>query len=333
MVSVIMCAYNESVRELSLATKSILRQTYEEIEFIIVLDNPQNKVLLQEIRRFEESDKRVKVIINSHNMGLANSLNVGINYASGEYIARMDADDIASKYRLKKQVEYLDGHAECDVVGTDRYDIDENNKIIYTKHIVINDTNDFLRAMQQYNTIIHPSVMFRRSAYNVVKGYRDFKASQDYDLWLRMLKQGLKFHIIEEPLLLYRVREQGITRKNFAFQHANHEYIKHLNKKENKGQNYFSEEERDNYYKKLRLKESAQQELFNEAHLIYKAGVKEIRKEKYIVGANKIIKAIRKHKEILNMILSGIKFEHITRKYVRETRELALNMNEYWDSI
>src|SRR5699024_5552594 len=123
LVSVIMSVYNETETELALAIESILNQTYKDIEFIIVLDAPDNELVLKLIKKYQTSDDRIKIIINNQNQGLAKSLNTGIKSSSGEYIARMDADDISFKNRLDVQISFLEKNADYDIVSTNRVDI------------------------------------------------------------------------------------------------------------------------------------------------------------------------------------------------------------------
>ncbi len=106
LISVIMSTYNESVSELRESIESVLKQTYSNIEFIIVIDNPNNEELSAFIYSFD--DPRIRVIKNDRNIGLVNSLNKAICQSKGKYLARMDADDICEANRLKLQKDYLE---------------------------------------------------------------------------------------------------------------------------------------------------------------------------------------------------------------------------------
>ena len=107
LVSVLMSTYNESELELRLAIESILNQTYRNIEFIIVSDNPQNTMLQNIINEYQKKDRRIKVILNNENLGLPRSLNKGIEQARGKYIARMDADDISLPNRIEEEMDFM----------------------------------------------------------------------------------------------------------------------------------------------------------------------------------------------------------------------------------
>ncbi len=102
-----MSTYNETVEELKKAIDSILTQTFKNFEFIIILDNPQNYEHKKVINEYLSKDKRIIFLINESNIGLAASLNEGIENAKGDYIARMDADDISMPNRLEKEYNYL----------------------------------------------------------------------------------------------------------------------------------------------------------------------------------------------------------------------------------
>ena len=109
-----MSTYNERACELSAAIDSVLNQSFTDYEFIIVCDNPNNNELKGILSAYEAKDNRVKIIYNKDNMGLALSLNVAIQASKGEYLIRMDADDICKPDRFQKQV---------DVMQTGKYEL------------------------------------------------------------------------------------------------------------------------------------------------------------------------------------------------------------------
>lgn len=125
-ISVIMSAYNETLDELSSSIDSIIKQTYQNIEFIIVDDNPKNKNIKTAVHKVKDS--RIKLIENKKNVGLVQSLNEAINQATGCFIARMDADDISKKNRLEDELHYVERN-KLDVVGSFLEIIDENGVV------------------------------------------------------------------------------------------------------------------------------------------------------------------------------------------------------------
>lgn len=104
LVSVLMSVYNEPIDYIEKSVNSILRQTYRNFEFIIVVDNPSNDFLCEYLKRIEVEHDNVHIEINDKNMGLVKSLNKGLSFCNGRYIARMDADDISDKNRIEEQV-------------------------------------------------------------------------------------------------------------------------------------------------------------------------------------------------------------------------------------
>ena len=144
MVSVLMSIYNERIEWIKQSVESILNQTYKDFEFIIVIDNPEMDL---ECRKYLEKrtyeDARIKLIWNEKNIGLAQSLNKGIKIAKGEYLARMDADDISLSDRLEMELEYLN-KTKCDLVSTNKINIDENDNIISYDLSIKKDPNKHL---------------------------------------------------------------------------------------------------------------------------------------------------------------------------------------------
>jgi glycosyltransferase involved in cell wall biosynthesis len=194
-VSIVMPAYNEEKR-IGRAIDSILSQSFEDFELIIINDGSSDNTE-NIIKEYQKKDERI-ILISQENSGVAKALNVGINIAKGEYIARMDADDISDKERLKIQVKFLDENPRIAMVGSWGYIVDEYKcrklevklpcKYEAIKRFLIRD-----------NAFIHTSVMLRRSVLEEVGYYRDIRAFEDYDLWIRIAK----FYPIENlPLFL-----------------------------------------------------------------------------------------------------------------------------------
>ena len=113
-ISVIMTVYKESKEELKESFESIINQTYKNIEFIIVIDNPKEQWRIDFIKSY--NDSRVKLVVNKENLGLPLSLNKALKLVTGNYIARMDADDISMPERIEKQLDFLKKN-NYDLVG------------------------------------------------------------------------------------------------------------------------------------------------------------------------------------------------------------------------
>ena len=208
-VSVIMSVYKEPIEWMKQAIDSILRQTFKDFEFIIVNDNPSREENNQILSKYIKSDTRVKVITNDTNIGLTKSLNKGIKEANGEYIARMDADDISLSLRFEKQVGYLDNNKDIFACGASAYKIDDYNKEIGV-YKVESDSNINRSLMPFKSPLIHPLAMFRRIYKgNLVLFDESYKYSQDYALWSSYTLE--KISNLDEILLKYRITSSQIT--------------------------------------------------------------------------------------------------------------------------
>lgn len=203
-ISVIMSVYN-SERYLDISIESILSQTFKEFEFIIINDG-SNDNSLKIIKKYQKKDTRIKIINNNKNIGLTKSLNKGLRIAKGKYIARMDADDISATNRLKKEYHFLEFHQNYFLCASYRYLIDENNSRLYDYSVNLDDYN-LPKLMLKSNFLAHSSIMFRKGII-----YREkFVYAQDYDLYLRIISDNKKIHIIQEYLTRYRICSDAIS--------------------------------------------------------------------------------------------------------------------------
>lgn len=242
-VSVIMSCYNEKLEWIRYAIESILNQTYTNLEFIIIVDKPDDNEIIQLIKLYSEKDKRIKYFINKKNMGLVKSLNKAIQYSTGYYIARMDADDISDLYRLEKQIKYMKDNTEIDLIGCpieviDEYGISKGKRSLLPCNY--EKIKDILPITNFYN---HPTWFVKRKVYIELNGYREINRNEDYDFLLRALSKGYKLSNINEHLLLYRERANSISRSNPLEQYIATLYTKHLYKEriKNKEDSYSKE--------------------------------------------------------------------------------------------
>ncbi|EGT0664113.1 glycosyltransferase family 2 protein [Citrobacter werkmanii] len=216
LVSVIMPVYN-SEKFLSEAIKSILSQSYKNIEFIIINDGSTDSSD-SIIKGFLE-DKRIRYISRS-NKGLVYSLNEGLDIAKGMYIARMDADDISHPQRMEKQIRFLLKNDQVAVVGCSSYIINLESKIIGQRNP---PTSTFLnKALLLFGpTLSHPTVMFNRNVIGDDLYYSDdFKHAEDFELWLRLSNKYI-IENLSEKLFSYRINESGVSQSNYREQKEN----------------------------------------------------------------------------------------------------------------
>ena len=275
LVSVIMSAYNEKLEYVEKAIDSMLNQTWEALEIVIVIDNPENMELIELIEKYERNNKNIIVIHNEKNIGLPSSLNKALEIVNGQYVARMDADDISFPERIEKQIAFLKTN-ELDMVASKKIDIDENDNIIRRNGKVVKSKR-INKVLPYANFIVHSSVLMNIHTIKELSGYRDFKAAQDYDLWLRMITQGYSIGIIEEELIYYRIRQDSIGIKNAFFQRIMAEYIQSLYRERKKNKSFtdsHSSEMQKKFLELMKYDNEKEKSKYNKAFLDMKLGLK-----------------------------------------------------------
>lgn len=225
-VSVVMPVYN-AARFLEEAVRSILGQTFSDLELIIIDDGSTDDSLsiLKAI-----TDERICVFCNDCNLGVSASLNRGISVARGEYIARMDADDISFPCRIEKQVKFLDAHLEVSVVGVKCCLVDVEGKEVglWRNDSETVSASEIRGMLPICNCIAHPGIMMRRKVATAFL-YRTEQDYEDYDLWLRLSAAGHRLEKLDEVLLKYRVHPSSVTAKtNSLRQRFNNAQTKYL---------------------------------------------------------------------------------------------------------
>ncbi len=200
-----MPVYNGS-KYLKPAIESVLTQTYPDFEFLII-DDESTDHSAEIVKSF--SDHRIIYIRNEKNMGVALTLNKGIMLAKGEYIARMDADDICLPERFEKQVTFLDHHPDVAVIDCAMEHIDEKGISLNKLNSIVKNYSEIKRVLPRRNCLGHSSVMYRRK---VIERYLYRQVVyEDLDLWYRLINTNHIIERLEEPLLLYRIHQTSIT--------------------------------------------------------------------------------------------------------------------------
>ena len=199
-VTVLMSVYNGE-RYLKEAIDSILAQTFTDFEFLIIDDSSIDKT--SDILR-NYKDFRIKIFTNEKNVGLTKSLNIGLGLARGEYIARIDADDIAYPERLEVQYHYLENHPEVGIVGSWTELIDEFGSTIDFWRCQY-CPEDIYYILNFRNCLTHSSVMINRQLLVDAGGYsEDIEKAQDFELWNRLSKIT---QIHQLPMILVKWRK------------------------------------------------------------------------------------------------------------------------------
>lgn len=212
-ISVIIPVYKEDLTHIQQSINSIKNQTYSNIEILVGLDDPTNISAIKYLTQQEKNNTNFRLYINNDNLGLAENLNQLIHSATGTYIARMDADDIAEKDRLEKQYKFLVANNLNFVSGA--YDsIDEKGNIIKISHKRDLFNMDVRRIEKYGNILTHPLWLVSREILQNLK-YRKVEPVEDYDLIARaMLDRNVKFGYMGESLLKYRIRDKSESHKN-----------------------------------------------------------------------------------------------------------------------
>jgi glycosyltransferase involved in cell wall biosynthesis len=232
MISVIMSTYKEDERLLRESIESILNQTYKNFEYIIILDYPDNDVHKRVIEEYALKDDRIHFYVNEKNMGLTDSLNRGLSLCHGEYIARMDADDISLPDRLERQMKHLEKN-HYDLIGGITEMINENGTLLYSIKSVPTDPKKINKALRYSQCIAHPTWLGRKEVFEKNAGYRHMPLCEDYDFTLRAVLNGFVISNLNEPVLKYRMTSNSISRSNLFEQYLYMSYI--TNEYKNKG--------------------------------------------------------------------------------------------------
>ena len=200
LVSIIMPIYN-SENHIEEAVESILEQTYNNFEFIIINDGSEDNSI--KIIK-SHNDDRIK-IINIKHSGIATALNTAIKASKGEIIFRMDADDISENNRIEIQVNFMIENPDIDLCGSFMKVINEQGDEVAKKILPITH-KEILKSIVYNSNIMHPTFCFRKKSIIKLGGYRkEFLYAQDYDLLLRGISNQYKYYNIPQFLLSYRL--------------------------------------------------------------------------------------------------------------------------------
>lgn len=208
-ISVLLSTYNEPCEMILSSIQSILNQTYKKLEIILINDNPEREDLDKLLCSIKAQDERVIYIKHKRNKGLVKSLNEGINEASGEYIARMDADDISYLDRLELQLQYMK-EKKLDFVGCNVVKIDEEGNS-FGEILVPSDYKNIIKFNKYGSCMLHPTWLIKKEVYEKLNGYREIYACEDYDFIVRAIQNGIPMGNLPEKKLFYRIRKDGIS--------------------------------------------------------------------------------------------------------------------------
>ncbi|MBR6972703.1 MAG: glycosyltransferase [Bacteroidales bacterium] len=232
-VSVLMSVYAEPIPVLNESIDSILRQTHSNFEFFVFLDKPDNEDLWRYLQDKATQDGRLIVHKNTVNRFLAGTLNDELKLAKGDYIVRMDGDDISVPFRIEHLVNYMEKHQEVGVASSWMQEFGHKRKI---DNRLVRYESDYDKMRVNYlcqTPIAHAPCIIRR---NVVEQYGPIlynercSKTQDYELWSRLIRCGVVFGMVPEPLYLrrcsqgaganpikYQVIHNQVARRNIGY--------------------------------------------------------------------------------------------------------------------
>jgi glycosyltransferase involved in cell wall biosynthesis len=212
IISVIMPVYNAELY-LEEAINSIISQTFKNFEFIII-DDGSSDDSLKIIQKYADRDSRI-ICISRENKGIIYSLNEGLNISNGQYVARMDADDISYPERLEAQYIFM-MESKLDVCGGDYISINKDGLFV-DSHDVSKEDFEILLTMASNVPFAHPSVMMRKSFLinnKLIYGVYGYKNAEDLDMWINMYDAGAKFGNLDTYILKYRILSDSLSNVN-----------------------------------------------------------------------------------------------------------------------
>ena len=207
--SVLMSVYkNDSPEFLKLALESIYeKQTRKPDEIVVVFDGPLTEELYQVLNDFLlGKEEIVKYYPQEKNQGLGEALRIGSKKCTGDYIFRMDSDDISDELRFEKQIAYIEAHPEIDALGSDIAEFQNScDEADMRVRVCPADHDDIVKMGKKRNPMNHVTVCMKRSALEKCGGYKTLLLLEDYYLWLNMIVAGCKLANINESLVYVRV--------------------------------------------------------------------------------------------------------------------------------
>lgn len=216
-ISVIMSVYkSEKADYLDRSLRSIWTdQTLKPDEIVLVEDGPLGDELLDVINRWQTNlGEKLIIVVNDENLGLTKSLNKAIKAAHGDYLARMDSDDISVPTRFEKQKNFLDRHADVSVVGGMLQEFDSSHNDLGLKHFPVNPES-VKSYIYKGSPLAHPTVMMRSSLFQKGLAYNEkYRTSQDIALWFDVLIAGYKISNLDQVTLYFRRDDEVMKRRS-----------------------------------------------------------------------------------------------------------------------
>lgn len=209
LVTVILPCYNAE-NYIADALNSILNQSYNNLE-VIVIDDGSTDNSIEVVAQQIKTDRRTRLVTNETNLGLIQTLNKGVNLAKGKYIARMDADDVSHKERIKSQVDFLTKHPKVDILGTKATPIGVDGKILTRDSITYTSETTLKFSVLFTQPFFHGSILSKTSVLKENLYSEDFKHSEDFELWNRLSYKKYTLSNLNQVLYFYRINPNGVS--------------------------------------------------------------------------------------------------------------------------
>ena len=216
-MTTILLPFNNAVGTLDAAVASLVAQTYTDWDLLLI-DNASTDGSTSTAYRWTHRDPRIRVL-DEPRIGIAHALNSGLAHATGNYVARMDADDISHPTRLADQVAYLDTHPGIGVLGT-RTVFASSVQESRGMQAFVEWQNNILSPHEHYvkrfvdAPLAHPTVLFRRELVDRFGGYATGLLPEDHELWLRWMDAGVRFAKLPSALLTWNDHPTRLSRSH-----------------------------------------------------------------------------------------------------------------------
>lgn len=293
-VSVVMSTYKEKPDYVEEAIDSILGQTYRNLELIIIVDWPENKPVKRLLYRRQAKDRRIVIVENEHNLGLANSLNKALKIAKGDYICRMDADDVSEPARIETQLAYLLKY-KLDLIGGSMVVMDETGKDLYAIPQPPMEPKSVKKALRWNNCVPHPTWFGTKSVF--ADGYRNIPLCEDYDFLIRASLSGKKIGNCDSVVLRYRMTSNSISRSSLYRQYLYQVFITRAYANDS----FANLEETKKYVDARDTREKA--DCYAEANAIFNQTLSLIKSRRFAQSAKNAFRLLFTSKAYLNKIL------------------------------
>ena len=308
MISIIMSVYNEELDWIKQSTLSILNQDTNDFEFLVVIDNPERHDIIEWFKSI--TDYRLSYFVNNQNMGLIYSLNFLINKSSGDFIARMDADDIACPNRLSYQLNYLKEN-NLDLIGSNVTIIDAHSEIMYKSNKII-DPN-YIDKILQIGTVplIHPTYLGKAHVFKQCLYNPDALYAEDMEFIAHARSMNYKIGNSPDFLLQYRFNELGITKSNAYISYQTAQNVKNAFRHFQKTGNYAFTQQAHTYTSDMTFRFNVRQQKMNLAK-------KEITNKKIFKGFSYLLEAMcADYKSFFHVIYINLMQSFYTKKSLK----------------